>query len=146
MRSAFVWLAALIAVQACSSVFCSAEDTVKASATLEGKPMEFPEKGVAGGVKATTALLESGHDRSDGTLADLKKAQEGDHIRLLFAKPVTVTVGREKLEMTELVLTQPLHTGVFWLRVGDKIVRCTKYKFEKEQDFVTWRNEAKFTK
>ncbi len=151
MRSAFVLVAALIAVQVCSSAICGAgiliaEDAVKASATLEGKKMEFPEKGVAGGVRATTALLESCHDRSQGTLADLKKAQEGDHVRLLFAMPVTVTVGREKLEITELVLTQPLNTGVFWLRVGNKVVRCTKYRFEKEQDFVAWRNEAKLTK
>ncbi len=49
----------------------------KASATLDGKKCKFPETGIADGVKATTALLESCHDKSEGTAADLKKAQMG---------------------------------------------------------------------
>ena len=138
MRCAVVLVVALLFAEA-----RGADDAPKASATLDGKKMQFPAKGIAGGVQATTALLESCYDKSEGTAADLKKAQEGDHIRLVFPKPIAVMVGGEKLDVTELVFTQPLNTGVFWLRVGDKVVRCTKYRFEKEKDFIAWRNEAK---
>ena len=138
MRCAVVLVAAFLVAEA-----RGADDAPRASATLDCKKMQFPENGLAGGVKATIALLESCHDRSEGTAADLKKSQEGDHVRLVFAKPIAVVVGGEKLEVAELVFTQPLNTGVFWLRVGDKVVRCTKYRFEKEKDFMAWRNEAK---
>src|SRR4051812_10260146 len=111
MRCAVVFFAALLVAEA-----RGADDVPKASAILDGKKMQFPEKGIGSGVRATTALLESCHDRSEGTAADLKKAQEGDHVRLVFAKPIAVVVGGEKLEATELVFTQPLNTGVFWLR------------------------------
>ncbi len=42
----------------------------------------------------------------------------------------------KKMEVSELVLTLPLNVGVFWLRAGDKVVRCTKYECETEKDFV----------
>ncbi|MFO0872245.1 MAG: hypothetical protein U0935_25235 [Pirellulales bacterium] len=142
MRWAIVLVAALLAAEV-RGADDAADDAAKASATLDGKKMQFPEKGVAGGVRATTALLESCTDKSEGTSADLKKAQEGDHVRLVFAKPIAVIIGGDKLEVTELVFTQPLNTGVFWLRVGDRVVRFTKYRFEKEQNFVAWRNEAR---
>ena len=45
-----------------------------------------------------------------------------------------------------MVLTQSLNTGVFWLRAGDRVVRCTKYEFKKEKDFVAWRNQARVEK
>ncbi|HEY1192489.1 MAG TPA: hypothetical protein VGE74_33000 [Gemmata sp.] len=123
-----------------------ADDSAKASATLDGKVVQFPEKGIAGGVKATIALLESCHDSGTGTAADLKKAQAADHVRLVFAKPIAVTILGDKLEVSELVLTQPLNTGVFWLRCGDKVIRCTKYQVAKEKDFIGWRNEARAAK
>jgi hypothetical protein len=137
MRSGIVLFAVLVAVEV-----GAADDAPKASAILDGKKLRFPEAGVAAGVKATTALLESSRDKSDGTVAELTKAQQGDHVRLVFPKPVAVMVLGENLAVAELVLTQPLNTGVFWLRVGDKVVRCTKYRFEKEQDFLAWRKEA----
>jgi hypothetical protein len=122
------------------------DDLPKASGTLDGKKVQFPAKGVAEGVKATIGLLESCHAISDGTIAytaaDLKKAQQGDHVRLVFTKPITVTVLGNKIKVLELVFTQPLNTGVFWLRSGDKVVRCTKYEFEKQRRFEAWRNEA----
>jgi hypothetical protein len=49
----------------------------------------------------------------------------------------------EKLCVSELVLTQPLNTGVFWLRAGDRVVRCTEDEPAKERDFVAWRNQAR---
>ena len=76
-----------------------------------------------------------------GSLADF-----GGHNILepaVFGKPIAVTVLGNKFEVSELVFTQPLNTGVFWLRAGDKVVRCTKYEVEKEKDFVAWRNEAR---
>ena len=141
MRCALVLVAAVFVAEA-----SGADDAAKASATLEGTKMQFPEKGVAGGVKATLALLESCHHKIDGTAADLKKARQGDHVRLLFARPVAVTVLDERLEVSELVLTQPLNTGVFWLRCGGKVVRCTKYEPQKEKEFLVWRNQARAAK
>jgi hypothetical protein len=138
MRCVIVLVTVLLAAEV-----HGADAAATASATLDGKKMQFPEKGVAGGVQATIALLESCHASGEGTPDDLKKAQEGDHVRLVFAKPVAVRVLNEELEVSELVFTQPLNTGVFWLRVGDKVVRCAKYEVEKEKDFIAWRNEAR---
>lgn len=124
-----------------------ADDTASATAILDGKKMRFPAGEIAAGIQATIALLESCHDLSDNTVKytadDLKKAQKGDHVRLVFAKAVAVTVLGEKLKVSEVVFTQPLNTGVFWLRCGERVVRCTKYEFEKEKDFIAWRNKAK---
>jgi hypothetical protein len=127
-----------------------AEDGVKASGRLEGKKVRFPKKGVAQGVKATVALLESctssAQDSNLYTVADVQKALRGDHVRLEFARPITVRVGGGRFEVSELVFTQPLNTGVFWLRSGDKVVRCSKYRVEKEKPFLAWRNEARATR
>lgn len=120
-----------------------ADDAAKGSATLGGKKMRFAEAGFAEGVKATVALLESCCSRSEGTAAELKNAQTGDHVRLVFTKPVSVTVLGERLDVSELVFTQPLNTGVFWLRTGDKVARCSKYGYEKQKDFVAWRDQAR---
>jgi hypothetical protein len=137
MRCAIVLAAAILVTLA-----HGADDATKATAILDGKKMQFPEEGLAEGVKATITLLESCHSKGDGTAADLKKAGEGDHVRLVFAKPTAVTVLDEKLEVSELVFTQPLNTGVFWLRCGDKVVRCSKYEPRWEKDFIAWRNQA----
>ena len=64
------------------------DEVAKVSATLAGKKLRFSEKGVAEGVKTTTALLESCHNRSEGAEDDIKKALQGDRVRLVFAKPV----------------------------------------------------------
>src|SRR5947209_2227204 len=109
MRCACVLVAVLFAAEA-----HGAGDGVRASATLDGKKMSFPEKGLAGGAKATVALLESCHSLGEGTAADLMNAQAGDHVRLVFARPVAVTVLGKKMQVSELLLTQPLNTGVFW--------------------------------
>src|SRR5437588_9784531 len=108
MRCALATLVMLFA-----SVAHGADDTPKATGTLDGKQLRFPEKGVADGVKATIGLLASCHDESVYQADELKKAEQGDHVRLVFAKPITVTVMREKVEVSELVFRQPLSTGVF---------------------------------
>jgi hypothetical protein len=136
MRCAVVFVAVLFGAEAPAV-------GVKASARLSGKEVSFPEQGLLGGARATLALLESCHSMGEGTAADLKKAQEGDHVRLVFARPVAVTVLEDTMEVSELVFTQPLNTGVFWLRAGDKVVRCSKYEPQKEKDFIAWRNEAR---
>lgn len=140
MRYSFLLVVLVFAAEA-----RGAGDGVRASATLDGQKVSFPEKGIADGVKATIALLKSCHSLSEGTAADLKAAQAGDHVRLIFEKPITVTVLDKKLHVSELVLTQPLNTGVFWVRSGGNVVRCTKYEPQKEHDFVTWRNQARQT-
>jgi hypothetical protein len=68
------------------------------------------------------------------TVADLKKAQKGDHVRLVFGKPVTVAVLHDKFKVSELVYS----AGVFWLRTGNNVVRCSKYEHEKWKPFEAW--------
>jgi hypothetical protein len=134
---------AVLVVLLLAAALYGAGDVATASDRLDGKKLSFSANGIAGGVRATSALLESCHSIGEGTAADLTKAQSGDHIRLVFAKPVAVEVLDRKLKMSDLVFTQPLNTGVFWLRAGNVIVRCTKYEPDKEKDFVQWRNEAR---
>ena len=125
-----------------TAVACRAEDTPKASGILEGKKVKFPEKAVADGVKATVGLLESCHDSSLYEADELKKAKQGDHIRLVFAKPITVRVVNEDVEVSELVFRLPTNTGVFWLRSGEKWRRYSKYEVQKEEPFRAWLREA----
>ena len=134
-----VLIAVIVSVTATS---CWAEDAPKASGILDGKKIKFPEKSVSDGVKATVGLLESCHDESLYRADELKKAEQGDHVRLVLAKPVTVTVMGEKVEVSELVFRLPMNTGVFWVRTGDKWRRYSKYEFRKQDAFVAWLREA----
>jgi len=122
---------------------CRADDVSKASGTLDGKGVKSPEKSVADGVKATVGLLESCHSESLYQEDEFKKALKGDHIRLVFTKPVTARVNNEQIEVLELVFRLPMNTGVFWVRTGDKWRRYSKYEFEKEKPFATWLREAR---
>ena len=137
MRRTAILLASLLLTEA-----HGADPVPKASGVLDGQKIQFPEKGIEEGTRATLALLKSCGNTSEGTADDLKKALAGDHIRLVFPQPVKVYLCYQKFEVTEVILTQPLNTGVFWLRVGDKVVRCSKYQFEKIKDFTTWRDQA----
>lgn len=122
---------------------CRAGDAPKASGTLDGKKVTFPEKSVADGVKAAVGLLESCSDESDYKADELKKAGEGDHVRLVFADPITVTVMGKKVAVSELVFRLPMSTGVFWVRTGDTWRRYTKFAFQKEKPFAAWLTEAR---
>jgi hypothetical protein len=138
MRNVLLAVVVLVTANA-----CRAEDAPKASGTLDGKKVKFPEKSVADGVKAAVGLLESCSDESLYQADELKKAEQGDHVRLVFAKPITVTVMREKVEVSELVLRLPMNTGVFWVRAGDKWRRYSKYEFQKEKPFAAWLGEVR---
>ena len=131
MRNVLVAAVVLLTANA-----CRAEDAPKASGTLEGKGVKVPEKSVADGVKATVGLLESCHSESLYQAEELKKALQGDHIRLVFARPVAARVDNEQIEFSELVFRLPMNTGVFWVRTGDKWRRYSKYEFEKEKPFA----------
>jgi hypothetical protein len=134
----------LAAVFAVAAVACGADDAVTATATLHGRRVKFPESGLVEGAKATITLLESCHALDDMTpsLADLKKSREGDHVRLVFAKPVRVTILEKTFDVSELVFTQPSNTGVFWLRAGRRLVRCAKFEPRKEASFDAWLGQA----
>jgi hypothetical protein len=119
-----------------------AEDAPTASGTLDGKAVKFPEKSVADGVKASVSLLESCHNESLYQADEFTKALQGDHVRLVLAKPVTARVVNEQVEFSELVFRLPLNTGVFWVRTGDKWRRYSKYEFAKEKPFAAWLREA----
>lgn len=137
MRSILLAVAVLVTAAA-----CQVGDTPKATGTLDGKKVSFPEKSVADGVKATVGLLESCCDESLYQADEFQTARRGDHVRLVFAEPITVTVMEERVEVSELVLRLPLETGVFWLRSGDKVRRFTKYRYQMEVPFVAWLREA----
>ena len=109
------------------------------------KRSRFPDKGIAESLKATVGLLKSCHDSSDYQASEFEKAQKGDHVRLMFAKPITVTVMRERLEVTEFVLRLPTNAGVFWLRTGNKVRRYTKYEPQKVEPFAAWLMKARPT-
>jgi hypothetical protein len=119
-----------------------ADDTPKASGTLDGKHVKFPKTSIAGGVKAAVGLLESCHDHSLYQADELEKALQTDHIRVVFSKPVMARVCNEQIEFSELVFRLPMNTGVFWVRTGDKWRRYSKYELEKEKPFTTWLREA----
>jgi hypothetical protein len=112
---------------------------------LDGKQVKFPEKGVAEGVKAVVGLLESCHDESLFQADEKNKALKGDHVRLVFPKPITSQILNQQIEFSELVFRLPLNTGVFWVRAGDKWRRFSKYEFQKEKPFVVWLREAQPT-
>jgi hypothetical protein len=133
-------LAALLVLFA--AVAHGADDTPKATGTLNGKRLRFPEKGLADGLKATVGLLESCHDKSLYEADERRKAEQGDHIRWVFPKPITVRVLNEEVKVSELVFRRPLNTGVFWVRSGDKWRRYSKYEFPKEQAFEAWLRQA----
>jgi hypothetical protein len=133
-------IAALVVLFA--AVAHGADEAPKVSGTLDGKQLKFPEKGIADGVKATVGLLESCHDKSLFEADELKKAEQGDHIRFVFPKPITVKVVNEEVEVSELVFRRPLNTGVFWVRTGDKWRRYSKYEFQKEEPFVEWLRQG----
>ena len=93
-------------------------------------------------VQRTLGLLESCHDESLFEADELKKALQGDHVRLVFSKPVTAEVLNKKVEFAELVFRLPLNTGVFWVRNGDTWRRYSKYEFQKEEPFEAWLRQA----
>jgi hypothetical protein len=137
MRSGLATLVLLFA-----AVAVGAADGPKATGTRDGKPVKFPEKGLADGVKATLGLLESCHDSSLFDDDELKKAFEGDHVRLVFPKPVTAEVVNKKVEFAELVFRLPINTGVFWVRNGEIWRRYSKYEPKKVEAFEAWLREA----
>src|SRR3954451_8106386 len=98
MRNVLVTAVVLLLADA-----CRAEDAPQASGRLEGKKVRFAEKSVADGVKAAVGLLESCSDHSLYNADEFKKALEGDHIRLAFAKPISARVCSEQVEFSELV-------------------------------------------
>ena len=139
MRTGLATLIVLLA-----AVAHGADDAPKATGTLDGKQVKFPEKGVVEGVTATVGLLESCHDESQFQGDELKKALQGDHVRLVFPKPITAEVMNKKIDFSELVFRLPLNTGVFWVR-ADKWRRYGKYEFQKEKPFAVWLKEAQPT-
>jgi hypothetical protein len=110
--------------------------------TIDGKKVTYPPKTIAEGVKVTVGMLESCHtadqDAKLYTSADLKKALKKDHLRLVFSRPTKVKVLGNTIEVSELVFGG----GVFWVRSGNKVWRCTKYEFGPSQRFEKWRERA----
>jgi hypothetical protein len=134
--------AVLTVVVLFTAVAQGADGAPQVSGTLDGKPVKFPKKGLADGVKATVGLLESCHSESVYQADEFKKALKGDHVRLVCAKPITARVMEKEVEIAEMVFRLPMNTGVFWVRTGDKWRRYSKYEFQKERPFVAWLRDA----
>jgi hypothetical protein len=136
MKYASAIVASLFAAAACLAG--SVDDTPRATRVIEGTKSTFPEKSIPEGVKALTAVLESCHNISDGTVRytadDVKKAQKGDHVRFVLPKPVKVEILGKQLDVTEAVFAD----GVFWLGCGKDVVRCAKYTHDKMERFREW--------
>lgn len=56
---------------------------------------------------------------------------------------LAVTVLGKKYEVSELVFTRPLNTGVIWFRSGNNVVRCAKYEHDRTKPFAAWRDSAR---
>ncbi|HTU18111.1 MAG TPA: hypothetical protein VMG10_08610 [Gemmataceae bacterium] len=138
MRNVLLAVLVLVTVNA-----CRAEPTPRTTGTLEGKKVTFPDNGRADGAKAAIVLLRSCHDESLFQAGELQKALQGDHIRMVFSKPITAEVMNKKIAFSELVLRLPLNTGVFWVQTGNKWRRYTKYEFQKEKPFKAWLRQAR---
>ena len=136
MRCTLATIAILFATQ-------GAEDAPAASGVLDGKRVAFPAKGVADGVKAAAGLLASCHDKSRFDADELKRARQGDHVRLVFPRPIAVEVMGARVEVSELLVRQPLNTGVIGVRAGGEWQRYAKYEFPKEAAFAAWLRQAR---
>lgn len=68
----------------------------------------------------------------------MEQVKKGDHVRLVFTKPVKLTVLNTRLEVSELVFSEK---AGFWVRSGKKAYFFTKYKPEKMKPFDKWRNQ-----
>jgi hypothetical protein len=93
--------------------------------------------------RPAVGLLESCRDESVSDADELRRAERGDHVRLVFAEPVAVAVLGEKVKVSELVFRLPVNTGVFWVRAGDTWRRYSKYEFRKEKPLAEWLREAR---
>jgi phage-related tail fiber protein len=100
-------------------------------------------------VKATVGLLESCHHESLNQANEFQKARRGEHIRLVFAKPITAWVNNEQIEFAELMYGLPMKTGGFWVRTvrtTDNLGQWRRYgkcEFEKAKLFRAWLREAR---
>jgi hypothetical protein len=133
---------AVVATVLVANACVRADEHAEATRVIDGTKTAFPAKLTPEGVKALTGALQSCHDMSDGTVRykpdDVKKAQQGDHIRFVFAKPLPVEVLSKKLEVSEVVFAE----GVFWLISGKEVVRCTKYEYHKMSLFREWFRQS----
>jgi hypothetical protein len=119
-----------------------AEISPQASGIIDAKPIEFPDEGMAIGLKGALALLESCRDESRYEAAERLQAERGDHVRLVLSTPLSARVLGEQIEFSELVFRLPMNTGVFWVRSGDNWRRYSKYEPQKEKPFKAWLGQA----
>jgi hypothetical protein len=114
----------------------------KATRVIEGSKSTFPTRSIPEGVKLLTRALESCHVISDGTVThsadDMKRAQIQNHVHFLFPTPLRVKVLGKNLAVSEAVVA----SGVFWLRCGNEVVRCTKYTHDKMQPLHDWYRQT----
>jgi len=119
-----------------------AEILPQASGIIDGKPVEFPDEGMAVGLKGAVALLESCRDESRYEADERLQAERGDHVRLVLPQPISARILDEQIEFSELVFRLPMTAGVFWVRSGDQWRRYSKYEPQKEKPFQTWLGQA----
>jgi hypothetical protein len=135
----FVVIPLLLIATTCYAV----DDSPKVTRKIDGDRTTFPAKSIDDGVNALLGAIESCHStdwagKKPPELADLEKAQNRDHVRFVFRKPITVKVANERMEITEAIFAD----GAFLLRSGKKVMRATKYEFKKFQPFEEWYRQT----
>jgi hypothetical protein len=110
---------------------------------FDGKPIEFALDVRENVANAAIDLLRScHHSDSTATKNGWDNALKKPHLRVTFAKPRSVDVLDETVEVPELVVTFPLSTGGLWVRSGDKVLYFAKYEYPTSQKLEAWLREA----
>jgi hypothetical protein len=79
----------------------------------------------------------------DYTVEDWEKAKEGDHVRVRFPQPPTVTAERHTLKVPELVISLPLSSGRIWVRSDGRVLYFAKYNHELSERLSKCIGEGK---
>ncbi len=128
-----------------AAVWQTGDQAAKVSGGIDGKQVTFRSTEIPAGVKVTLAMLQSCIDDSLYNADELKAAENGDHIRLLFSNPTKATVMEHQIEFSEIVFRLPEGTGVFWVHTADKWLRYSKYAPDKADKFDAWLRHARNT-
>lgn len=118
------------------------DDTPKATRLTDEARATFPAPAASEGGKLVIELLGACHDISDGTVPysekDVRKALQKEHVRVVFPKPIPMTLGGKKQHIAEVVFAE----GVLWVTCAKEVVRCSKYGHVEYDRFNKWARQT----